>query len=57
MTVLSLVGGSMTRLSERLQTRSVGQAFLTMAEVTNQPLTLKEARRSRDWPVWDQAIR
>lgn len=45
------------RRSERLSARGINAAFMTLTEVIREPLTIAEARRSDQWPAWEQAIR
>jgi hypothetical protein len=47
---------TLRRRSERVSSRTIGQAFAVLCEVINEPLTLREARRSPQWSLWKQAI-
>jgi len=45
------------RRSERVSARNIGPAFLCLAEVIREPLTVREARQSPQWHSWKTAIR
>lgn len=45
------------RRSERISARAIGSAFLCLVEIIREPLTVAEARRSPQWPHWEEAIR